>query len=96
MGRAPLRRFSFRVFDDHGLPAAAWPRKTRSVEPQDKYVLVLEDIDELFTAMVTASRLSPAFLGVRHRLKPALREWYAKDNFHPMEDMFRTDPPAGN
>jgi hypothetical protein len=57
---------------------------------------VLEDIDELFTAMVNASRLSPAFLGVRHRLKPALREWYAKDNFHPMEDMFRTDPPAGN
>jgi hypothetical protein len=72
------------------------PRKTKSVEPQDKYVLVLEDIDELFTAMVTASSLSPAFLGVRHRLKPALREWYAKDNLHPMADMFRTDPPAGN
>ena len=27
------------------------PRKTRSAEPQDKYVLVLEDVDELFTEM---------------------------------------------
>jgi len=71
------------------------PRKTRSAEPQDKYVLVLEDIDELFTAMVAASKINPTFLGVRHRLKPALREWYAKDNFHPMPDVFPTDPPPG-
>jgi hypothetical protein len=71
------------------------PRKTRSAEPQDKYVLVLEDIDELFTAMVTASRINPTFLGERHRLKPAMREWYAKDNLHPMSNVFRTDPPAG-
>jgi hypothetical protein len=63
------------------------PRKTRSAEPQDKYVFVLEDIDELFTVMVTASRIHPAFLGVRHRLRPPLREWYAKDNLHPMTDV---------
>jgi hypothetical protein len=56
------------------------PRKTRSVEPQDKYVLVLEDVDELFTEMVTACRINPTFLGERHRLKPDMREWYAKDN----------------
>ena len=72
------------------------PRKTRSAEPQDKCAFVLEDIDELFTAMVTAIRLNPAFLGVRHRLKAALREWYAKDNFPPMADAFWTDPPAGS
>jgi hypothetical protein len=72
------------------------PRKTRSVEPQDKYVLVLEDIDELFTEMVIASRISSTFLGERHRLKPDMREWYAKDNLHPMTDVFRSDPPAGN
>jgi hypothetical protein len=72
------------------------PRKTRSAEPQDKYVLVLEDIDELFTVMVTASRMNPAFLGVRHRLRLPLREWYAKDNLHPMTDVFRADPQPGN
>ena len=64
------------------------PRKTRSAEPQDKYVLVLEDVDELFTEMVTACR--------RHRLKPDMREGYGKDNLHPMADVFRSDPPAGN
>ncbi len=72
------------------------PRKTRSAEPQDKYVLVLEDIDELFTVMVAATNLNSTFLGERHRLKPDLRAWYAKDNLHPMADVFRTDPPAGN
>jgi hypothetical protein len=72
------------------------PRKTRSAEPQDKYVLVLEVIDELFTAMMTASRINPTFLGERHRLKPAMHDWYAKDNLHSMADLFRSDPPAGN
>jgi hypothetical protein len=72
------------------------PRKTRSAEPQDKYVLVLEDIDELFTVMVAATNINPTFLGERHRLKPDLRAWYAKDNLHPMADVFRTDPPAGH
>jgi hypothetical protein len=72
------------------------PRETWSAEPQDEYILVLEDIDELFTAMVAAANINPTFLGERHRLKPALREWYAKDNVHPMADVFRTDPPAEN
>jgi hypothetical protein len=67
------------------------PHETWSAEPQDEYVLVLEDIDELFTAMVAAASINPAFLGERHRLKPALRKWYAKDNIHPMADVFRTD-----
>jgi hypothetical protein len=101
---ADLNRWEKMRYGDfpHGIPTTMvfmvrrGTRKTRSAEPQDKYVLVLEDIDELFTAMVTASRLNPAFLGVRHRLKPALHEWYAKDNFHHMTDVFRTDPPAGS
>jgi hypothetical protein len=71
-------------------PHYAW-----SAEPQDEYVFVLEDTDALFTAMVAASRINPTFLGERHRLKPPLREWYAKDNVHPMADAFRADPPAG-
>jgi hypothetical protein len=72
------------------------PRKTRSAEPQDKYVLVLEDVDELFTEMVTACRINATLLGERHRLKPDMREWYAKDNLHPMADVFGSDPSAGN
>jgi hypothetical protein len=72
------------------------PHETWSDEPHEEYVLVLEDIDELFTAMVAASGINPGFLGERHRLKLALREWYAKDNLHPMADVFRTDPPPGN
>ena len=53
---------------------------------------MLEDVDELFTAMVAATNINPTFLGERHRLKPALREWYTKDNVHPMARVFRTDP----
>ena len=65
-----------------------------SDEPQDEYVLVLEDIDELFTAMVAAASINPSFLGERYRLSPDLRKLYAKNNVHPMADLFRTDPPA--
>jgi hypothetical protein len=68
------------------------PHETWSAEPHDEYILVLEDIDELFTAMVAAASINPTFLGERHRLKPTLREWYAKDNVHPMAGVFRTDP----
>jgi len=68
------------------------PHETWSAEPHDEYVLVLEDIDELFTAMVAAASINPTFLGERHGLKPTLREWYAKDNVHPMASVFRTDP----
>jgi hypothetical protein len=71
------------------------PHETVSAEPHDEYVFVIEDIDELFTAMVASASINPTFLGERHRLKPALREWYAEANFHPMADVFRTDP-AGN
>jgi len=71
------------------------PHDTWSDEPQDVYVFVLEDIDELFTEMVTASNINPTFLGERHRLKPAMREWYAKDNDHPLANVFRLDPPDG-
>jgi len=70
------------------------PHDASSAGPQDEYVLVLEDIDALFAAMVAASRINPTFLGERHRLKPALRQWYAKDNVHPMANVFRTDPSA--
>jgi hypothetical protein len=72
------------------------PHATWSAEPQDVYVLVLEDIDALFTAMVTAASINPTFLGERHRLKPDMREWYAKDNIHPMADVFRDDPQTRN
>ena len=72
------------------------PHETWSAEPQDEYIFVLEDMDELFTAMVAASGINPSFLGERHRLKPALRELYAKDNVHPMANVFRTGPSAGN
>jgi hypothetical protein len=72
------------------------PQATWSAEPQDVYVLVLEDIDALFTAMVTAASINPTFLGERHRLKPDMREWYAKDNIHPMADVFRDDPQTRN
>jgi len=72
------------------------PHATWSAEPQDVYVLVLEDIDALFTAMVTAASINPTFLGERHRLKPDMREWYANDNIHPMADVFRDDPQTRN
>jgi hypothetical protein len=57
---------------------------------------VLEDVDELFTAMMAAAGIKPTFLGERHRLKPAMREWYAKSNVHAMANVFRIDPPARN
>jgi hypothetical protein len=69
------------------------PHEMWSDEPQDEYVLVLQDVDELFTAMVAAANINPTFLGERHRLKPAFREWYTKDNVHPMANLFRIDPP---
>jgi hypothetical protein len=72
------------------------PHETWSAEPQDEYVLVLEDVDELFTAMVAAAGINPTFLGERHRLKPAMHEWYAEGNVHAMANVFRIDPPAGN
>jgi hypothetical protein len=72
------------------------PHATWSAEPQDVYVLVLEDIDALFTAMVTVASINPTFLGERHRLKPDMRKWYAKDNIHPMADVFRDDPQTRN
>jgi hypothetical protein len=34
---------------------------------------------------VAAANINPTFLGERHRLKPALREWYTKDNVHLMD-----------
>ena len=68
------------------------PHETWSAEPHDEYVLVLEDIDELFTAMVSAASINPTFLGERHRLKPTLREWYGKNNVYQMASVFRTDP----
>jgi len=45
---------------------------------------------------VTAASINPTFLGERHRLKPDMREWYAKDNIHPMADVFRDDPQTRN
>jgi hypothetical protein len=57
-----------------------------------EYAVVLEGIDELFTAMVAASGISPSFLGEKHRLKVDFREWYAKENLHPMAEVFRTEP----
>ena len=71
------------------------PHETWSAEPQDEYVLVLEDVDELFTAMMAAAGINPAFLGERYRLKPAMREWYAKSNVHAMVNVFRIDPQPG-
>ena len=55
---------------------------------------VFEDVDELFTEMVAAAHINPTFLGERYRLNPSLRKWYAKDNDHPMAEVFRSDPPA--
>jgi hypothetical protein len=89
-GGFPMGISTTMIFNRWRGPYEAW-----SAEPQDVYVFVLEDIDELFTAMVAAASINPTFLGERHRLNPALREWYAKDNGHPMADVFRTDPPAG-
>ncbi len=96
MGRPALWRLSRWHSDNDGLYAPAQPHETWSDELQDEYVLVLEDIDELFTAMVSAANINPTFLGERHRLKPALREWYAMNNVHSMADLFRIDPPAGS
>jgi hypothetical protein len=51
------------------------PHHTWSAQPEDVYVFVLEDIDELFTEMVTASNINPTFLGERHRLTDARPFW---------------------
>jgi hypothetical protein len=68
------------------------PHRSWANERTDDYVLVLEDVDELFTAMVAASGINPRFLVDKYWLRDDLREWYAKDNQHPMPGVLEIEP----
>jgi hypothetical protein len=55
--------------------------------PTDVYVLGLDEVDNLITAMFQASGINPPFVGNRYA-HTALREWYERDNQHIMRDLF--------
>jgi hypothetical protein len=46
----------------------------------DTYVLVLEDIDELFAEILAASGINPKYLGVRFDSNTAIKDWYLREN----------------
>jgi hypothetical protein len=57
------------------------------VNAVDTYDFGLNEVDELFTAMVAASSVNPAFMGIPHR-HTELPEWYARQNQHVMPELF--------
>jgi hypothetical protein len=59
----------------------------RTSRPTDIYVLGLEGVDDLITAMFQASGINPPFVGKSYA-HTALREWYERDNQHIMRDLF--------
>lgn len=63
-----------------------------SIDPEDLYVFVLEEIDDLFSQMILVSRINPVLLGKMHGMPGVIPEWYAKGNLHPLQDLF--PPPA--
>jgi hypothetical protein len=65
-------------------PVRAPAQTSRST---DIYVLGLDEVDDLITAMFQASRINPPFVGNRYA-HTALREWYQRDNQHIMSDLF--------
>jgi hypothetical protein len=58
-----------------------------SARALDTYYFGLNEIDDLFTSMVAASGVNPAFIGMRHR-HTELGEWYLRQNHHVMPDLF--------
>lgn len=55
--------------------------------PTDGYVLGLDEVDDLITAMFGASGINPPFVGKRYA-HTVLPEWYERDNQHIMHDLF--------
>jgi len=53
----------------------------------DSYVLGLDEVDDLITAIFGASGINPRAVGAFYR-HTALDEWYEKDNQHVMSDLF--------
>jgi hypothetical protein len=54
---------------------------------KDIYLLGLDEVDDLITAIFGASRINPRAVG-GHYAHTALGEWYEKDNQHVMPDLF--------
>jgi hypothetical protein len=48
----------------------------------DSFQLVLEDIDELVSAILEASQVNPPFLGVRHQFRTPVKDYYLENNRH--------------
>jgi hypothetical protein len=63
----------------------------RSSKTRDIYAFGLHELDDLFTAMFETSSINPPFVGTWYA-RPALREWYARDNQHIMADLFGSLP----
>jgi hypothetical protein len=64
---------------------------SQALEPEDRYVLVLEDIDELFATILKASNINPRFLGVRFHSSAAVQDWYSREN--QFSGVFEREPP---
>jgi hypothetical protein len=59
-----------------------------SAQQPGTFVLVLEDVDELFEILITSNSINPAFLGSHLGVDPALHEWYTKENNHTLGGLF--------
>lgn len=55
-----------------------WRHKLRN--PNDVYVLVLEDIDDVFAEILATSGINPKYLGVRFHSNTAIQDWYLREN----------------
>jgi hypothetical protein len=64
------------------------------IKPSDTYDFGLHEVDDLFSAMVAASNINPAFVGMRHSHKAQLREWCLKENQHVIPDLFGSPEPS--
>jgi hypothetical protein len=60
---------------------------TQTSRPTDVYVLGLDEVDNLITAMFQASGINPPFVGTGYT-HTELREWYENDNKCVMPDLF--------
>jgi hypothetical protein len=47
--------------------------------PNDVYVLVLEDIDDVFAEISATSGINPKYLGVRFHSNTAIQDWYLRE-----------------
>jgi len=64
------------------------PRTSDGAGPQDVYVFALQEVDDLYAAMISAGNINPPALGLRYQTLPVVREWYEQENQHVFGNLF--------